>query len=69
MVPMVVRTTIGTIDGEEAQTCRWNAVKMGVGMRHQLIRFLRRRINTDGVIRIIGNTERRFGVHTVNGTG
>ena len=48
-----VRTTGGSVDGEEAKTGGGNVVKFGIGMGHQLIAFLGSGIEADGVVYFI----------------
>ena len=55
-----VRATERPVNREEAQPRRRNAVEMAVGVRHELIRLLRRRIETDRMVDIVRRRERRL---------
>lgn len=55
-----IRAAERPVDREEAQPRRRNAVKMAVGVRHELIRLLRRRIEADRMIDIVRRRERRL---------
>ena len=48
-----VGTTSRTIDGEEAQTCGWDIIELGIGMCHQFVALLCRCIERDGVIHFV----------------
>lgn len=55
-----IRATERPVNREEAQPRRWNAVEMAVGVRHELIRLLRRRIEADWMVDIVRRRERRL---------
>lgn len=55
-----IRTAERSVDREEAQPRRRNPVEMAVGVRHELIRLLRRRIETDRMVDIVRRRERRL---------
>ena len=48
-----IRAAIRPIDGEEAQARRRNPIEMAVGIGHEFVRFLRRRIEADGMVDVV----------------
>ena len=55
-----IRTAERPVNREEAQPRRRNAVEMAVGVRHEFIRLLRRRIEADRMVDIVRRRERRL---------
>lgn len=55
-----IRTAERPVNREEAQSRRRNPVEMAVGVRHELIRLLRRRIEADRMVDIVRRRERRL---------
>lgn len=55
-----VRTAPGSVDSKEAQARGGDAVEMAVGVGHELIGFLRRRVEADGMIHIVRRREGRL---------
>ena len=55
-----------TIDGEEAQSGAWDVVQLGIAVGHELVRFLRRGIEGDGVVDTVVGAERYFLVTAVD---
>ena len=61
-----VRPAPGTVHGKEAQAGRGNSVEMAVGVRHQLVGFLRRSIEADRMIDVVLHRERQLGVGAID---
>src|SRR4029453_5309653 len=55
-----------TIDGEKAQARHRKAVKVTIGIRHQLVRLLRRSVEAHGMIGPVGDRVRQLRVGTVD---
>ncbi|MNE21337.1 hypothetical protein D3C80_1144920 [compost metagenome] len=64
-----VGATPGAIDGEEAQARGGQAVEVGVGVGHQLVGLLARRVEGDGVIHPVRGLERHLLVQAVHRAG
>lgn len=62
-----VRAAEGAVYSEEAQARGGDAVEMAVGIGHELVRFLRRRVEADGVIHVVRGSEGRLPLHAVHG--
>ena len=62
-----VRPPPGSVDSKEAQARGGDAVEMAVGVGHELIGFLRRRVEADGMIHIVRRREGRFLLIAVHG--
>lgn len=61
-----IRASERTIDREEAQARRRDAIEMTVRIRHELIRLLRRCVETDGMVDIVCCREGRLLLVAVN---
>mgnify|MGYP001234862315 CR=1 FL=1 len=55
-----IRASERTVDREEAQARRRDAIEMTVRIRHELIRLLRRCVETDGMVDIVCRREGRL---------
>ncbi len=64
-----VRTSPGTIDGEESQSCGGQAEEMAVRVSHQFVGLFGCRIQADGMVDAIFHRKRGFSVGTVDGAG
>lgn len=61
-----IRASERTVDREEAQARRRDAIEMTVRIRHELIRLLRRCVETDGMVDIVCRREGRLLLVAVN---
>lgn len=61
-----IRASERTVDREEAQARRRDAIEMTVRIRHELIRLLRRCVETDGMVDIVCCREGRLLLIAVN---
>ena len=61
-----VRAAPRTVDGEKPQARGRQIEQMRIGMRHQLVRFLRGAVQAERMIDIVGGAERHFGVGAVD---
>ncbi len=59
----------GAVDREEAQTGGWQTVQRRIGMRHQLVSLLGRRVERQGMIHVLMHREGHLGIGPVNRTG
>ena len=64
-----VRAPPRTVDGEEAQPRRRQAVKVGVGVGHRLVGLLGGCVEGQGMVRRVAGGERQPGVGAVDGAG
>ena len=59
----------GPVDGEEAQARDRQAVEMAVGVGHQLVGLLGRRVEAERMVDIVVDRERHLGVGAVDRAG
>ena len=66
-----IRAAGRTIDGKEAKSCRGDIIEFGIGMCHQLITFLRRRIEGYRIVNFIIRRIRNLFIGAIDrrGTG
>jgi hypothetical protein len=55
-----------TVDRKEPQAGTGNAVEMAIGMGHQFVRLLARRIKADRMVDVVMHRERQFGVGAID---